>query len=88
MSSNHLNGIYRGTKFEIIRFFSGFFGVLTVKQLVFNSNGRIRIQTVKFQFKRINHESSRHYRLLAPTAGGSAGGTTGRYRPARLQRER
>jgi hypothetical protein len=42
------------------------------KRLVFSSNGRIRIQTVKFQFKRTNDEPPRHYR---PAAGGSAGGT-------------
>jgi hypothetical protein len=41
----------------------------------FSSNGRIRIQMVKFQFKRINHEPPRHYRPPAPAAGGSAGAT-------------
>jgi hypothetical protein len=40
-----------------------FFGAITVKNDKFlSSNGRIRIQTVKFQFKRINHEPPRHYR--------------------------
>jgi hypothetical protein len=56
------------------------------KQLVFSSNGRIRIQTIKFQFKWTNHEPPCHYCPSTPTAGGTAGGTARCYCPARLQR--
>jgi hypothetical protein len=39
----------------------------------------IRIQMIKFQFKRINHKSPRHYRLPTIATGGRVCGTTGRY---------
>jgi hypothetical protein len=76
-----------GTKFKKFRIFFRIFGALTIKNgQFFNSNDRIRIQMAKFQFKRTNHEPPYHNRPLAPTAGGSAGGSTGCYRPARVQR--
>jgi hypothetical protein len=63
--SNSQNRIYRlGTKFKKNKKNWS----ITVKTVSF----LIRIQTIKFKFKRINQEASRHYRL----AGGSAGGTT------------
>jgi hypothetical protein len=42
------------------------------KRLVFGSNDQIRIQTVEFEFKRINQEVIPHYRPPALAAGGIA----------------
>jgi hypothetical protein len=38
------------------------------KQLVFGLNDQIHIQTVEFEFKRINQEVIPHYRPPAPAA--------------------
>jgi hypothetical protein len=53
-------------------FFQIFWSPNSEKRLVFNSNGQIRIQTVKFEFKRTNQEAPPHYRPSASTAGGTA----------------
>jgi hypothetical protein len=84
MSSNY-GGIYRvvGRNLKFLEFFQIFWSPNGQTWLVFSLNGRIRIQMVKFQFKRTNHESSRYYRPSAPLVGGSAGCTTEGYRPAR-----
>jgi hypothetical protein len=86
MSSNHRGCIYRagGQNLKFLEFFSDFFGAMMVKKTAsfFSSTSQIRIQTVKFQFKRTNHEPPCHYRPPAPATGSSASGTA---RPGRRQ---
>jgi hypothetical protein len=45
------------------------------KMIKYLLNGRIHIQTIKFEFKRTNQELAAHYHSPAPVASGSAGGT-------------
>jgi hypothetical protein len=45
------------------------------KQLNLYSNSQIRIQTIKFKFKRINQDVTSHYRSPAPVMNDSAGDT-------------
>jgi hypothetical protein len=45
------------------------------KQSNLSLNGQIHIQTIKFEFKQTNQDATPHYRLPAPAAGRSAGGT-------------
>jgi hypothetical protein len=58
--------------------FVGFFWIFSPngKKLVFSLNDQIRIEIVKFSFKRTNQKSSCHYRPPAPTTDYSAGTTT------------
>jgi hypothetical protein len=68
-------GYLHGMKFAIFRIFQIFWSHNDKKRLVFSSNGRIRIQTVKFQFKRTNQELSHHSHPSIPKADNSADAT-------------
>ncbi len=72
MSSNH-RGIYRvGMKFDFLGDFLEFWSSNSKKRLVFSSNSRIHIQTIKFEFKWTNQELTTHYRPPSPVVGGTA----------------
>jgi hypothetical protein len=45
------------------------------KQSNLYSNSQICIQTIEFEFKRINQDATPHYRSPAPAIDGSAGDT-------------
>jgi hypothetical protein len=67
-----MGGIYRGGQnLQFLGFFL-FFSHNGKKRLVFSSNGQIRIQMIKFQFKQTNQKLPRYYRPPTPAAGGSA----------------
>jgi hypothetical protein len=57
------------------RFFLNFLTSNGKKQSNLHSNGRIHIQTIKFEFKWTNQELTTQYRPPAPVAGDSVGAT-------------